>query len=130
MSDWQNVEIKSESQARIPEPGEPISTLNGVEFANVDTVVVRHRASENDPWQEFVTDRDMFDSRYSHSLFNDEEDSEDAEDQEDSVEETDSEYNEYTVTELKEMLSNRELSTSGNKQELIDRLEDDDSNES
>ena len=136
MSDWQDVEIKAQSQARIPEPGETISTLNGVEYAHANTVVIRHRANSDDPWQEFITDRDMFDSRYWHNLFNDEEESENEEDQEqvedseeDSEEdEVESDYSEYTVAELKDMLTSRGLETSGNKPELIDRLEDDDSN--
>lgn len=37
-------------------------------------------------------------------------------------------YEDYTVAELKEELKERELSTEGNKAELVARLEEDDEN--
>lgn len=124
-STWLPVKRKEVCEAYIPDAGDQISTLNGVETANEYTIVVRQKHSDGDEWHTFITDVETFNNHYD---WEDDQDSdeviaeEDESDKQSEKEALEEKFWGMLKPELIKECDNRELDHSGIKEELVDRL--------
>lgn len=147
MNDWFPVTRKEVTEAYFPEAGDRISTLNGIEVANNNTVVIRHKHSDGDEWHTFITDQDTLEKHYeweNEDVESEEEIDEDSDSESEDKETETDEENSISVsdqvdkesdrniletkfwdmlkTDLVNECKNRKIDHSGNKEDLVNRL--------